>query len=97
MIDDVKLEKKKEEEINYMLSEPLRKVGTTFEPMLMHAIQLLQCKLLMRCVIYFVKLLKIWLDFLHVRVHIKHGIVSLLVGDIICTRSSNTFTLLLKN
>jgi hypothetical protein len=38
MIDDVKLEKKKEEEINYMLSEPLRKVGTTFEPMLMHAI-----------------------------------------------------------
>jgi hypothetical protein len=27
------------------------------------------------------------LDFLHVHVHIKHEIVSLLVGGIMCTRS----------
>jgi hypothetical protein len=97
MIDDVTLRKKKDEEINYMLSEPFRKACTTFELMLAHVIQLLQCRLLTRCPIYFIKLLKILLDFLHVREHIKHGIVSLLVGDIICTRSPNTFTLPLKN
>jgi hypothetical protein len=46
MIDRVKLRKKKNEEINYMLLEPLQKAWTTFEPMLMHVIQLLQCRLL---------------------------------------------------
>jgi hypothetical protein len=97
MIDEVKLRKKKDKEINYILSEPLQKAWTTFEPMLVHVIQLLQCRLLTRCPIYFVKLLKIWLDFLHVCVHIKYVIVSLLVGDIMCTRSCNTFTLPLKN
>jgi hypothetical protein len=34
MIDEVKLRKKKDEEINYMLSESLQKAWTTFEPML---------------------------------------------------------------
>jgi hypothetical protein len=97
MIDEVKLRNKKDEEINYMLSKPLRKAWTTFEPMLAHVIQLLQCRLVTRCVICFVKLLRIWFDFLHVRVHIKHGIVPLLVGDIMCTRSPNTFTLSLEN
>jgi hypothetical protein len=92
MIDEVKLRKKKDEQINYMLAEPLQKAWTTFETMLAHVIQLLT-----RCPICFVKLLKIWLDFLHVRVHIKHAIVTVLVGDIICTRSPNTFTLPLKN
>jgi hypothetical protein len=33
MIDEVKLRKKKDEEINYMLSEPLQKAWTTFESM----------------------------------------------------------------
>jgi hypothetical protein len=80
-----------------MLVEPLQKVWTTFEPMLAHVIQLLQCRFLMRCLICFVKLLKIWLDFLQVHVHIKHGIISLLVGDIMCTRNPTIFTLPLKN
>jgi hypothetical protein len=39
MIDEVKLrEKKKDEEINYILSEPLWNASTTFEPMLTHVI-----------------------------------------------------------
>jgi hypothetical protein len=38
MIDEVKLRKKNDEEINYMLSELLRKAWTTFEPMLTHVI-----------------------------------------------------------
>jgi hypothetical protein len=97
MIDEVKLRKKKNEEINYILAEPLRKTWTTFEPMLTHVIHLLQCRLLTRYLICFVKLLKIWLDFLLVHVHVKHGIVPLLIDDIICTRSPNTFTLSLKN
>jgi hypothetical protein len=97
MIDEVKLRKKNGEEINYILSEPLQKAWITFEPMLTHVIQLLQCRLLTRCLIYFVKLLKIWFDFLHVYVHLMHGIVPLLICDIICTRSPNTFTLPLKN
>jgi hypothetical protein len=97
MTDEVKLRKKNDEKINYMLSEPHQKAWTTFEPMLSHVIQLLQCRLVTRCPVCFVKLLKIWFDFLHVRVHIKHGIVSLLVGDIIYTRIPNTFTLPLKN
>jgi hypothetical protein len=35
MIDEVKLRKKMDEEINYML-EPLQKAWTNFDPMLMH-------------------------------------------------------------
>jgi hypothetical protein len=77
MIDEVKLRKKKDEEINYLLAEPLCKAWTTFEPMLVHVIQLLQCRLLMRCPVCFIKLLEIWLDFLYVRVHVKDGIVPL--------------------
>jgi hypothetical protein len=65
--------------------------------MLAHVIQLLQCRLHMRCPICFVELLKIWFDFHHVRVQIKHGIVPLLVNDIMCIRSPNTYTLSLKN
>jgi hypothetical protein len=38
MIDEVTLRKKKDEEINYILLEPLRKAWITFEPMLMHVI-----------------------------------------------------------
>jgi hypothetical protein len=97
MIDEVKLRKKKGKEINYMLSEPLRKAWTTFEPMLAHVIQLLQCVLHMRCPICFIKLPKIWFDFHHVCVQIKHGIVLLLIGDIMCTCCPNTCTLSLKN
>jgi hypothetical protein len=97
MIDEVKLRKKKEEEINYMSAEPLQKAWTTFEPMLVHVIQLLQSRLYTICPIYFLKLLKIWLDFLHVRVHVKYGIVPLLVRDIMCTRSPNTLTFPSKN
>jgi hypothetical protein len=77
MIDEVKLRKKKDEEINYLLAEPLWKTWTTFEPMLVHVIQLLQCRLLMRYPICFIKLLEIWLDYLYVRVHVKDGIVPL--------------------
>jgi hypothetical protein len=87
MNDEIKLRKKKDEEINYMLSELLRKAWTTFEPMLAHVIQLLQCGLHTRCPICFVKFLKIWFYFHHVRVQIKHGIVPLLIGDIMCTCS----------
>jgi hypothetical protein len=97
MIDEVKLRKKNDEEINYILTEPLMKAWTIFEPMLAHVIQLLQCRLLTRCPICFIKLLKIWLDFLHVYIYVKHGIVPLLVDDIMCTRSPNTFILPLKN
>jgi hypothetical protein len=44
-----------------------------------------------------VKHVKIWLDFLHVRVHVKHGIVPIIVCYIVCTRSPNTFTFPLEN
>jgi hypothetical protein len=77
--------------------EPLREAWGTFDPMLMHVIQLLYCRLFMRFPICLVKLVKIWLDFLHVCVHVKHGIVLLLICNIMCTSSPNTFTLLLKN
>jgi hypothetical protein len=60
-------------------------------------IQLLQCGLHTRCPICFVKLLKIWFNFHHVRVQIKHEIIPLLIGDIICTCSPNTCTIPLKN
>jgi hypothetical protein len=81
MIDEVKLRKKKDEEINYM-SEPLQKAWTNFEPVLAHVTQLFQCRWHMRCLIYFVKLLKIWFDLHLVHVQIKHRTVQLLVGDI---------------
>jgi hypothetical protein len=96
MIGEVKL-RKNDEEINYMLSEPLQKAWTAFESMLTQVIQLLQCRLLTRYPICFVKLLEIWLDFIYVCVHIKHEIVPLLVGEIMYTRSPNTVSLLLKN
>jgi hypothetical protein len=80
-----------------MLVEPLRDAWTTFDPMLMHVIQFFQCRLYTRIPIYLVKLLKIWLDLIHVRVHVKHGIVPLLVPDKMCIRSFNTFTLPSKN
>jgi hypothetical protein len=65
--------------------------------MLAHGIPLLQCRLPTSFLIYLIKHVKIWLDFLHVRVHVKHAIVPLLVCDIMCTRSPNTFTLPLEN
>jgi hypothetical protein len=37
-VDEVKLRKKKDKEINYMLVEPLQKAWTTFKPMLTHVI-----------------------------------------------------------
>jgi hypothetical protein len=58
MIDEVKLKKKNDEEINYILSEPLWKAWTTFEPMLTHVIQLLQCELHTRCPICFLNFSK---------------------------------------
>jgi hypothetical protein len=69
----------------------------TFDPMLAHEIQLLQCRLSTLFPIYLVKHVEILLHFLHVRVHVKHGIVLLVIHDIIYTRSTNTFTLPLKN
>jgi hypothetical protein len=75
MIDEVKLRKKNDEEINYMLAEPLQIAWTTFELMLTHVIQLLQCRLFARCPIYFIKHLEICFNFLHVCVNIKHGIM----------------------
>jgi hypothetical protein len=53
LIDELQLQKKKDEEINYMLMEPLREAWTTFEPMLAHVIQLLQCRLFTRCPLVF--------------------------------------------
>jgi hypothetical protein len=41
MIDEVKLKNKKDDEINYILAEPLQKAWTTFEHMLTNVIQLL--------------------------------------------------------
>jgi hypothetical protein len=65
--------------------------------MLAHGIQLLQCRLSTSFPICLIKQLKIRLNFLHVRVHVKHGIVPLVICDIMCTRSPNTFTLPLEN
>jgi hypothetical protein len=96
MIDKVKVRKKKDEEINYMLSEPLQKAWTTFDPMLVHVIQLLQYGLHTWCPIWFFKLLKIWFYFHHVRVQIKHGIVPLLIDDIMHTCSPKTCIIPLK-
>jgi hypothetical protein len=65
--------------------------------MLVHGIQLLQYRLSTSFPICLVKHVEIWLDFLHVCVHVKHGVVPLVVHDMMCTRSSNTFTLPLEN
>jgi hypothetical protein len=65
--------------------------------MLTHGIQLFQYRLSTLFPICLVKHLKIWLDFLHVRVHVKHGIVPLVDHDIMCATSPNTFTLQLEN
>jgi hypothetical protein len=77
--------------------EPLWEAWTIFDPMLVHGIQLLQCRLSTLFPICLIKHLEIWLDFLHVCVHVKHGIVLLIVRDIMCARSPNTFTLPLEN
>jgi hypothetical protein len=80
-----------------MLEEPLQEAWTTFDPMLVHEIQLLQCMLFTLFPIYLIKHVEIWLDFLYVCVHMKYGIVPLLIRDIMCIRSINTFTLPLEN
>jgi hypothetical protein len=75
-----------------MCAEPLCEAWDTFDPMLAHVIQLLHCWLFMRFPICLVKLVEIWLDVLHVHIHVRHGIVPLLVCNIMCTSSPNTFT-----
>jgi hypothetical protein len=97
MIFELQLGKKKEQEINYMCAEPLHKAWAIFDPIIVHVTQLLHYRLFMRFPISLVKLVEIWLDFLHIRIHIKHGIVPLLVHNKICTSIPNTFTLPLRN
>jgi hypothetical protein len=80
-----------------MCVEPLHEAWATFDPMLAHVIQLLQCRLFTSFPIYLAKLLKIWYDFFHICIHVKHGIVPLLVHNKMCTSSPNTFTISLKN
>jgi hypothetical protein len=80
-----------------MCAEPLREAWATFDPMLAHVIQLLELRLSASFPIYGVKLLKIWYDFFHIHIHVKHGIVPLLVRNKMCTSSPNTFTIPLKN
>jgi hypothetical protein len=79
-----------------MCAEPLHEAWATSDPTLEHAIQLLHCRLFMRFSICLVILVEIWLDFLHIRIHVKHGIVPL-ICNIMFTSSPNTFTLPLKN
>jgi hypothetical protein len=62
-----------------MVAEPLHEVWTTVDSVLAHFIQLLHCRLLMRFSMYLVKRVEIWFNFLHVPVHIKHGILPLVV------------------
>jgi hypothetical protein len=97
MTFELKLKKKKEEEINYMCAEALHEAWATFDLMLVLVIQFLHCRLFTRFPNCLVKLVKIWLDFLHIRIHVKHGIVPLLVRNKMCTSSPNIFTLSLKN
>jgi hypothetical protein len=80
-----------------MCAEPLHEAWATFDSMLAHVIQLFQCRLFTSFPIYLVKLLKIWYDIFHIRIHVKHGIVPLLVRNKMCTSSPNTFTIPLKN
>jgi hypothetical protein len=83
-------------EINYMCAETLHKSWATFDLMLAHVIQLLHCSLFMRFPISLVKLVEIWLDFLHIRIHVKYGIVPLLICNKMYTCNPNTFTILMK-
>jgi hypothetical protein len=69
---------------------------TTFGPLLVHVIQLFYCRLFTRFLICLIKFVEIWLNFLYIYIHVKHDIVSLIVCNIMCTNSPNTFTLLLK-
>jgi hypothetical protein len=80
-----------------MCAESLHEAWATFDPMLTHVIQLLQCRLFTSFLIYLVKLVKIWFDFVHIRIHVKHGRVPLLICNKMCTSSPNTFTLPSKN
>jgi hypothetical protein len=77
--------------------EPLREAWATFDFMFTLVIQLLYYRLFTRFLIYLVILVEIWFDCLHIRMHVKRDIVSLLVHNKMCTSSPNTFTLLLKN
>jgi hypothetical protein len=97
MIFEQKLGKKKEGEINSMCVEPRLKSWVTFDPMFVHVIQLLHCWLFTRFPICLVGFIKIWLDHLHICIHVKHGIVLLLVHNKMCSSSPNTFTLPTKN
>jgi hypothetical protein len=93
----------RELEMKKGLSEKLHVSETTSAsvghlwPHVARGIQLLQCRLSTSFPICVVKQLEIWLDFLYVRVHLKHGIVPLVVCDMMCTRIPNTFTLPLEN
>jgi hypothetical protein len=80
-----------------MCAEPLHEAWATFDPMLAHVIQLIHCRLFTRFPICLVKLIEILFDFLHIHIHVKHGIVTHLVCNIMRTSISNTFTLRLKN
>jgi hypothetical protein len=84
-------------EINYMCAEPLYEAWATFDPTLAHVIQLLHYRLFVRFPICLVKLVKIWLDFLQSRIHVKHDVVPLLIYNKMCTSSPNTITIALKN
>jgi hypothetical protein len=80
-----------------MCVEPLREAWATFGPMLTHVIQLLHCMLFMRFPICLVKLVEIWLGFLHICIHVKIGIVPLHICNKMSTSSPNTFILPLKH
>jgi hypothetical protein len=49
-----------------MCAKPLHEAWLTFDPMLEHVIQLLHYRLYTRFSIWLVKLVEIWLDFLHI-------------------------------
>jgi hypothetical protein len=97
VIDERELEMKKDEAKNTCKRNHFGKLGSPLTPILVHGIQLLQCRLSTLLPIYLVKQLEMWLDFLHVRVYVKHGIVPLVIHDIMCIRNPNTFTLPLEN
>jgi hypothetical protein len=64
-----------------MCAEPLHEAWATLDPLLVHVIQLLQFRLFTLFPLYLVKLLKIWYDFFHICIHVKHGIVPLSVHN----------------
>jgi hypothetical protein len=59
-----------------------RKLVPPLTPMLVHGIQLLQYRLSTSFPLYLVKHVKIWLSFLHARVHVEHDLVPLVIHDI---------------